>query len=84
MLPNACTTNITVTMNARELWHFLALRTCSRAQWEIREVAEEMLKQLREVSPSIFSEAGPPCARGPCPEGKLSCGKPRKRLVKKT
>ena len=83
-LPNACTTNITVTMNARELWHFLTLRTCSRAQWEIREVAEEMLKQLKEVSPRIFSEAGPPCVRGPCPEGKLSCGKPRKRLVKKT
>ena len=83
-LPNACTTNITVTMNARELWHFLTLRTCSRAQWEIREVAEEMLEQLKEVSPRIFSEAGPPCVRGPCPEGKLSCGKPHKRLVKKT
>ena len=83
VLPNACTTNITVTMNARELWHFLTLRTCSRAQWEIREVAEEMLKQLKEVSPRIFSEAGPPCMRGPCPEGKLSCGKPRRR-VKKT
>jgi thymidylate synthase (FAD) len=84
VLPNACTTNVTVTMNARELWHFLTLRTCSRAQWEIREVAEEMLKQLKEVSPRIFSQAGPPCVRGPCPEGKLSCGKPRKRLVKKT
>jgi thymidylate synthase (FAD) len=84
VLPNACTTNITVTMNARELWHFLSLRTCSRAQWEIREVAEEMLRLLMEASPRIFSEAGPPCVRGPCPEGKLSCGKPRKRAVKKT
>jgi thymidylate synthase (FAD) len=83
VLPNACTTNITVTMNARELWHFFTLRTCSRAQWEIREMAEEMLKLLKEVSPHIFSEAGPPCVRGPCPEGKLSCGKPRGR-VKKT
>ena len=84
VLPNACATNITVTMNARELWHFLSLRTCSRAQWEIREVAEEMLKLLKEASPLIFSEAGPPCVRGPCPEGKLSCGKPRKRDLKKT
>jgi thymidylate synthase (FAD) len=82
VLPNACTTN--VTMNARELWHFLSLRTCSRAQWEIREVAEEMLRLLKDASPRIFSEAGPPCVRGPCPEGKLSCGKPRKRAVKKT
>jgi thymidylate synthase (FAD) len=84
VLPNACTTNITVTMNARELWHFLSLRTCSRAQWEIREVAEEMLKLLKEASPRIFSEAGPPCVRGPCPEGKLTCGKPRRRDLKKT
>jgi thymidylate synthase (FAD) len=83
VLPNACTTNITVTMNARELWHFFTLRTCSRAQWEIREMAEQMLVLLKEVSPRIFSEAGPPCVRGPCPEGKLSCGKPRRR-VKKT
>jgi thymidylate synthase (FAD) len=84
VLPNACTTNITVTMNARELWHFLSLRCCSRAQWEIREVAEEMLKLLKEASPRIFSEAGPPCVRGPCPEGKLSCGKPRRRDLNKT
>jgi thymidylate synthase (FAD) len=84
VLPNACTTNITVTMNARELWHFLSLRTCSRAQWEIREVAEEMLKLLKEASPRIFSKAGPPCVRGSCPEGKLSCGKPRRQAVKKT
>ena len=31
VLPNAATTNITVTMNARELLHFLRLRCCLRA-----------------------------------------------------
>ena len=80
VLPNACTTNIVVTMNARELWHFFTLRTCRRAQQEIRTVAELMLKEVREVSPSIFGDAGPSCLRGKCPEGKLSCGKPRDEL----
>ncbi len=81
-LPNACTTNITVTMNARELWHFFSLRCCRRAQWELREVADEMLRQVKRISPSIFSEAGPGCVRGPCPEGKLTCGKPRRQELK--
>lgn len=78
LLPNGCTTNITITMNARELLHFLSLRCCNRAQWEIREMADRMLEICREQSPVIFREAGPPCIRGPCPEGKKSCGKPRR------
>ena len=78
VLPNGCTTNITITMNARELFHLFTLRCCNRAQWEIRDLADEMLRQCKAVSPIIFANAGPPCVRGPCPEGKLSCGKPRK------
>lgn len=80
VLPNACATNIVVTMNARELWHFFTLRTCRRAQQEIRTAAELMLKEVRKASPSIFKDAGPGCLRGKCPEGKLSCGKPRAEL----
>lgn len=78
LLPNGCTTNITITMNARELLHFFSLRCCNRAQWEIREMADQMLALCSEVSPVIFRNAGPGCVRGPCPEGKKSCGKPRK------
>jgi thymidylate synthase (FAD) len=78
VLPNACTTNITVTMNARELWHFFSLRCCNRAQWEIREVADHMLAEVKRVCPVIFRDAGPPCVRGKCPEGSMSCGRPRK------
>ena len=77
VLPNGCTTNITITMNARELLHFFRLRCCNRAQWEIREMADEMLHLCKEVSPTIFAKAGPPCVSGKCPEGKLSCGHPR-------
>lgn len=78
LLPNGCTTNITITMNARELHHFFSLRCCERAQWEIRELAEKMLVLCKEASPAIFRDGGPPCMRGPCPEGKLSCGRPRR------
>lgn len=62
-----------VTMNARELRHFFSLRCCSRAQWEIRELAKEMLRQCREVAPVLFADAGPGCMRGHCPEGNKSC-----------
>lgn len=80
LLPNGCTTNITITMNARELIHFFDLRCCNRAQWEIREMADKMLEICKEVSPVIFKNAGAPCCHGPCPEGKKSCGKPRKQV----
>ncbi len=71
-LPNATKTNIVVTMNARELLHFFKLRCCKRAQWEIRKVAIEMLKQVKKIAPVIFEKAGPSCvALGYCPEGEL-------------
>jgi thymidylate synthase (FAD) len=79
VLPNACNTNITITMNARELWHFFSLRCCRRAQWEIRKMSWLMLKEARKASPILFDEAGPGCVRGPCPEGEFSCGRPMKR-----
>lgn len=76
VLPNACTTKLIVTMNARSLLNFYRLRCCSRAQWEIRELACEMLKLTKEVSPLLFKYAGPSCVKGKCPEGSMSCGKP--------
>lgn len=78
VLPNAVCSNIVVTMNVRELLHFFNLRTCNRAQWEIREVAERMLKLCKEVSPKLFKNAGPDCVVDVCHEGKMSCGNPRK------
>ncbi len=66
--------NVVTTMNARELHHFLTLRTCNRAQWEIREFAEKMLLLLKEKAPLIFAKAGPSCVRyGECREGRMSC-----------
>lgn len=76
ILPNASETKIIVTMNGRELLHFFTLRVCRRAQWEIREMAKKMLKEVKKVAPEIFFNAGPDCIRTKCPEGRLSCGKP--------
>ncbi len=75
VLPNASETKIMVTMNARELLHFFRQRCCNRAQWEIRQMAEEMLSLAKKASPTIFAKAGPPCLFAPCPEGDYSCGK---------
>ena len=78
LLPQAVETKIVVTMNARELLHFFTLRTCERAQWEIRTMAERMLVLVLPLAPRIFGKAGPACIRGRCPEGKFYCGKPRR------
>lgn len=75
VLPNACETKMVVTMNARSLHNFFRHRCCSRAQWEIREVADQMLKLVCEVAPNLFKMAGPACIKGACPEGKMTCGK---------
>jgi len=75
ILPNASETKIMVTMNARELLHFFALRCCERAQWEIRAMALDMLKLVKAVAPVIFRDAGPACLTSPCPEGSLTCGR---------
>ena len=75
VLPGACETTLMMTMNARELRHFFSLRCCNRAQWEIRRMANEMLRLCKQVSPALFDDAGPGCVRGACPEGKKSCGR---------
>lgn len=77
VLPNAAETKIVITMNARELLHFFTVRCCNRAQWEIRELATQMLKLVKQIAPLLFKDAGPSCLRGRCPEGKFSCGSMR-------
>ncbi|MBQ5754417.1 MAG: FAD-dependent thymidylate synthase [Oscillospiraceae bacterium] len=75
VLPNACETKMIVTMNARSLNNFFRLRCCSRAQWEIRALAKEMLRLVYPVAPALFEAAGPACVCGPCGEGRMSCGR---------
>ena len=74
ILPNGQHTNIAVTMNCRALKNFFGLRLCSRAQWEIREMAMEMANICKEKMPEIFVDckfAEPKCVQlGFCTEPK--------------
>jgi thymidylate synthase (FAD) len=74
ILPNAACTNIIVTMNARSLLNFFELRCCLHAQWEIRTLANLMLKEVKKAAPTIFKNAGPLCkSKKVCPENKKDC-----------
>lgn len=81
-LPNATETKIIVTMNARSLMNFFKLRCCSRAQDEIRALANIMLEKCKEVAPMLFKNAGPECVRTKCPEGAMTCGNPWTKIKK--
>ena len=74
VFPNACETKVIFTMNARSLINFFNHRCCTRAQWEIREMANIMLEEVKKVAPILFKYAGPNCVKGICPEGKMTCG----------
>lgn len=71
LLPNCCSTALVVSMNGRELLHFMNERLCSRAQKEIRVVAEKM----REVIPDgwLKKYCMPKCIIGGCREFKNGC-----------
>ena len=75
VLPNACETKMVMTMNCRSLQNFFNLRCCNRAQWEIRAVADEMLRLVLPLAPHVFAYAGPRCLTGSCPEAHMCCGK---------
>ena len=53
VLPNAAETKIVVTMNARELRHFFAVRCCRRAQWEINRLAWAMRHLVLGVARAV-------------------------------
>lgn len=72
----ATTYNLIATANSRELMHFFELRCCTRSQWEINELACNMLSCVKVVAPQTFKDAGAHCYRyGFCPEGDKCCGR---------
>ena len=56
VLPNAVESQIVVSANLREWRHIIRLRSSSDAQWEIRNVVIEMLKILKEQTPTVFED----------------------------
>lgn len=84
VLPNAAETKIVCTFNVRSLMNFFSLRCCTRAQWEIRQLAEKMLAECKKVAPVLFENAGPTCvSEGVCHEGEMSCGRLQAILAQK-
>ena len=76
VLPSATTTQMIVSMNAHSLIDFFVRRLCTRAQLEITILAEEMLNEVKKVSPVIFKDLGAYCEfYGYCPENDHSCGR---------
>lgn len=81
ILPNACCTNIIVTVNARELRHMAEERMCAKAQWEIRQLVTEMVRQAKEVAPTLFADAGPKCEKTHICYERNGCGRYPKHVV---
>ena len=68
VLPNAAASHLVVSGNVRAWYEFLTLRTCNMAQWEIREMAFQVLRILKRQDPVLFKDAGATCVRGFCNE----------------
>ena len=77
VLPNACSSNITMSLNLRELRHFIGERACTCAQEEIRTLANKMKQATVEQLPFMKEFLGPKCDMlGYCNESKQrSCGR---------
>jgi len=56
VLPNATETRIVVTGNYRAWRHFIGMRATEHADVEIRALAVECLRQVREVAPNVFAD----------------------------
>ena len=80
VLPNACFTSIMVSMNARSLMEAATLRTCNRAQWEIRQMFRLMRDSIKDVYPHVWEKCFPNCTKKcGCLEAK-PCGNPYEKL----
>lgn len=78
VLSNSCETTIDVKMNLRTLIHFMNERLCNKAQWEIRQLAQEMKKLVVDKYPELEKFLVPKCeANTDCPfcTEKKSCKK---------
>lgn len=79
ILPNACKTNLIWTLNFRQLLHVGHVRLCQRAQWEIREMMEQVRSAMLAVHSIevswLASYLYPACQfLGYCPQGERGCG----------
>jgi len=77
ILPNATSTKIIVTLNARSFIEQCQKRLCNKAQWEIKEMYRLMKEAIKDIYPTVYGLSVPPCVHKGCPETK-PCGNPYK------
>lgn len=78
VLSNACGTTLDMTIDFRNLCHFMNERLCAHAQWEIQMLALLMRVEVVNVFPESESMLVPKCESFPvpmCPEQRKPCGK---------
>lgn len=73
VLPNACETELYISLNLREFIHLANERTCLRAQWEIRKMVLEMIKLVPEELRFMLVPK--------CQSGRIICNNPCKKKV---
>jgi len=56
VLPNAVQSEIVISANFRQLRHIFCVRCDRHAQWEIREVALQMLRIMKKEASSVFGD----------------------------
>ncbi len=78
ILPNATSTCLVSTFSYEALRNFCNKRLCSQAQWEIKELARAMKKEVAAISPFLSSYLGPTCA----PKCKGMCSEPYNKYLK--
>ena len=80
ILPNACFTSIIVSFNARAFLEAATLRTCNRAQWEIRQMFQLMRDSIKDIYPNVWKKCFPNCTKKcGCLETK-PCGNPYEKF----
>lgn len=75
VFPNCMETKIVISMNVKSWKHFFNERCCDKAQWEIRNLANSLLKEFRSKIPVLFNDSGPKCILYKRCTEKKSCGK---------
>lgn len=78
VLPNSCCTVVDVSCDLRNFIHFCNERLCTRAQWEIRELAQQMRDLVVEREPLFADFLVPKCEKNkemPFCEEHTSCGR---------
>jgi len=82
--PQATEFKAIIGMNAHALLDWFSIRCCKRAQDEIRDLANKMLKLCKAAAPDLFINAGPNCkVLGYCPENEMQHEDCRGKVISK-